>query len=294
MSFNITTLHDTTKIIESDKDQSITNIDKETVINLCAESGTLLFRGFSGDIDTFSEFVKNNSSKVTLDPARSFHAENAQKVDAGLNAVGLHCENGNAPKLPHFIWFYCKKAAKTGSQTTFCDGRRVWAALPNETKQLFEAKKIKYSRNVPENLWRAYIAYEMPNIKSADDVTVEHLKQFSDQIDGQIFKLNEDNSVHYSFIVGAAHKTLFSDDLAFANSILGPSYNYEKPTITFEDDTAISDEIIEQIKAITEQETQEIIWQDGDIVMIDNTRFMHGRREILDTDREIYAALSYL
>jgi alpha-ketoglutarate-dependent taurine dioxygenase len=294
MSINISTLHDTTKLVESSDGQSLTSLDKETVIDLCAKSGTLLFRGFSGDIDTFSQFVENNSSKVTLDPARSFHAENAQKVDAGLNAVGLHCENGNAPKLPHFIWFYCKKAAKIGSQTTFCDGKRVWAALPDEIKAEFESKKIKYSRNVPENLWRAYIAYEMPNIKSPEDVTVDHLKQFSDSLDGQIFKLNDDMSLHYSFIVGAVHKTLFSDDLSFSNSILGPSFNYEKPTITFEDDSFISEKTIDKIKEITEKETQEITWQDGDVVMIDNTRFMHGRREIKDTDREIYAALSYL
>ncbi len=294
MSIKISPMAGTSKLVESQDYAPLSTLTKQQVIDECAEAGVILFRGFNTNIDDFSAFVRNNSSKVTLDPARTFYAENAQKVDAGLDAVGLHCENGNAPKLPHFIWFYCEKAAKSGSQTTYCDGREVWLALSESARNAFSEKKIKYSRNVPEHLWRAYLAYELPNISRPEDVTHEHLKLFSNAVEGQSFVLNEDHSVHYSFVVGAAHKTLFSDELSFANSILGPSYNYEKPVICFEDDTPISDALLAEIADVTEAKTQEIQWQKGDVVMIDNTRFMHGRRAIQDPEREIYAALSYL
>lgn len=294
MSYKIDSIHGTAKLITSSDGGSINDLAKEDIINLNRESGVLLFRGFGADINDFSDFVKQNSGVVTLDPARSFHAENAQKVDAGMDSVGLHCENGNAPKLPHFIWFYCKKSAKIGSQTTFCDGRGVWGSLSDKTKTLFENNRIKYARTVPEQLWKSYLAYELPHINSPEEVKPEHLDLLAGQVEGQSFTLNDDMSVHYEFSVGATHETVFSDELSFANSILGPSFNYEKPVITFENGDAIPEDILDEIRQVTEQETQEINWQDNDIVMIDNTRFMHGRRAIQDPDREIYAALSYL
>jgi alpha-ketoglutarate-dependent taurine dioxygenase len=40
--------------------------------------------------------------------------------------------------------------------------------------------------------------------------------------------------------------------------------------------------------------TGEISWQPGDLVMIDNSRFLHGRRAFNDDRRRIFALLSYL
>lgn len=293
MSNDINALVGSAKIVQCKNSLSLSDFSIDEVMNLCESSGVVLFRGFETCIDQFSNFVQKNSSRVTLDPARSFHADNAQKVDAGTDPVGLHCENGNAPKLPHFIWFYCKKAASSGSQTTYCDGRGVWDRLSDNTKSIFSQQKIKYSRTVPEQLWKNYLAYELPNISSPEEVEISHLTELSGQVPGQSFILNDDMSVHYEFTVGAAHETIFSEDLVFANSILGPSFNYEKPQITLEDGTPIPEDILAEIQLITSQETQEIDWQDGDVVMIDNTRFMHGRRAIEDPVREIYAALSY-
>ncbi|OOZ53026.1 hypothetical protein BOW44_13040 [Solemya velum gill symbiont] len=67
-----------------------------------------------------------------------------------------------------------------------------------------------------------------------------------------------------------------------------------QPLITFDNDQAISDEILEEIRVVTEAVTKEVQWQDGDVVMIDNTRVMHGRREITDTNRELFIGLGYL
>jgi hypothetical protein len=68
---------------------------------------------------------------------------------------------------------------------------------------------------------------------------------------------------------------------AFANTILGPSYNYQKPKFSFADGSMISEELIAELAGLCEQHTQEIEWKNGDVAIIDNKRFMHGRREIL-------------
>ncbi|MEB0141474.1 hypothetical protein QN363_20915, partial [Undibacterium sp. CCC2.1] len=40
-----------------------------------------------------------------------------------------------------------------------------------------------------------------------------------------------DDSIHYTFTTSAIQSSRFSSRLAFANNILGPSYNYEIPVI---------------------------------------------------------------
>lgn len=69
--------------------------------------------------------------------------------------------------------------------------------------------------------------------------------------------------------------------LHLLNTILGPSYNYQKPKFTFADGSIIREDPIAELTELCEQHTQEIEWQDGDVAIIDNKRFMHGRREIL-------------
>ena len=88
-------------------------VDQDTITKAkqqLQKNGWVLLRGFYHDLEAFSALVSHFCSKLTFDPAREFTNDTAQKVDAGTDPVGLHCENGNAPKLPHFIWFYCKKA----------------------------------------------------------------------------------------------------------------------------------------------------------------------------------------
>ena len=82
-------------------------------------------------------------------------------------------------------------------------------------------------------------------------------------------------------------------EIAFANAILGPSFNYQKPTYTFADGEQVSDLIIKQVADLAEKYTHEISWQNGDVVLIDNKRVMHGRRLIrgeLD-NRQLFIAM---
>jgi hypothetical protein len=87
---------------------------------------------------------------------------------------------------------------------------------------------------------------------------------------------------------------LFGDRIAWANSIFGPSYNYETPRITFGDGREIPADLLDEMRGLTDELTRDIEWKNGDVVMIDNTRVMHGRRAITDPDRTIFNALSYL
>ncbi len=252
--------------------------------------GWALLRGYDVDMQAFSDLTSKFCKTITFDPARENTEKNTQKVDAGLGPIGLHIENGNTPVCPDIVAFYCTKAAFEGSQTTICDGRKVFDALDDVQKERW-LQKMTVKRRLPEELWKRYLANEHPAISEPEEVTEEHILQFKAAVPNQDFSLNEDGSLDYELQVAPVRASSLSNGKAFANAILGPSHNYEAPTYTLADGSTVSSDEIEALRDVAEKCTVEINWQDGDIAIIDNTRVMHGRRAIKDQDRQLFIGM---
>jgi len=258
------------------------------------QSGVIVLRECFNKIEDFGSFVKRHSSRLTLDPGRTFTGGVAQLVDAGTSAVGLHCENGNAPIWPDLTWFFCTQAPLLGSQTTLCDGVSTLEKLSEKTIKRFENKKIRYRRSVPGDKWRRIVCYYNTSIQDIEKARFEDLKKIVGDNSSTHMKYSPDeDSVDYSFTTSAIQISSFCQKPAFANSILGPSFNYEKPTIDFEDGEPFDNKLLVEINSVTDKNTYIVGWQDFDLVMIDNRRVMHGREKIIDDRRQIYNALSY-
>jgi alpha-ketoglutarate-dependent taurine dioxygenase len=282
-------------VVNAVDNQRLQDLEPRWVVSRLAEAGLVLFRGFNPDLESFSSFVRAHSSKVTLDPARSFHGGGvAQRVDAGTAAVGLHIENGNSPFSPDLTWFFCERAATVGSQTTVCDGYQVWDNASESARKQFSATDIVYSRRVDEGKWKGFVHYHLGGVKPLEEITIDDILALTNDRTSTAITANEDGSIIYSYRTAAAHPTLFGERLAWANSIFGPSYNYEKPRITFADGSEMPAELVSEMRVLTDALTENIDWFDGDVALIDNTRVMHGRRAIEDPHRTIYNAQSYL
>jgi alpha-ketoglutarate-dependent taurine dioxygenase len=243
------------------------------------EQGWILLRHEHYDVHRFSELMTALCQKLTYDPARENITQQSQKVDAGTQAVGLHIENGTTPLPPDIIAFFSEVSASQGSQTTVCDGHAVWNSLSEPLKQKFAAP-MTISRYLPKQIWQKYVATAF-NIAQADTVTWEDLNKFIQMISGQAISPAHEGGVEYHLQMNMIRHDNLKGVPAFANTILGPSYNYQKPKFTFADGSEISQELITELAELCEQHTQEIDWQDGDVAIIDNKRLMHGRREIL-------------
>jgi alpha-ketoglutarate-dependent taurine dioxygenase len=275
-------------------DADVGDLYRAGLDGLLARAGYLIIRGFNPTAGDFNSLVRHYSSRTTLDPARAFHGDTAQKVDSGYGPIGLHVENGGTPYAPDLLWFCCVKAASSGSQTTVCDGFRVWDALREQTRQLFATRPIRYTRgNIPAALWRRLAAFLAGDGARADEMTVADLYRLANDGAQVTITRAPDESISYEYTVHAAHPTQWSDRMAWANSILGPSHNYEAPDIRFADGSPIPGDVVAEYTEVTEAVTEEVQWRDGDIVLIDNTRVMHGRRAITDPDRTILNAQSY-
>lgn len=255
--------------------------------------GWALLRGFDMNMIAFSAITSQLCKTITFDPARENTDKNTQKVDAGLGPIGLHIENGNTPVCPDIVAFYSTKAAFEGSQTTICDGRRVFEAFSDAQKARW-SQRMTVTRTLPEVLWKRYLSNEHPAISEPEQVTHEHILQFKAAIPDQDFTLNDDGSLEYRIKLSPVRPSSLSSGQAFANAILGPSHNYEPPIYTLDDSTVVTPEDIEGLRDIAEACTVEINWQDGDVAIIDNTRVMHGRRAIKDQDRQLFIGMGRL
>ncbi|WP_432011986.1 TauD/TfdA family dioxygenase [Streptomyces cucumeris] len=262
------------------------------LVPLLAQTGHLLLRGFNPTLDDFNDLVRKCSARITLDPARMFHGDVAQKVDSGHDAIGLHIENGATPYPPDMLWFHCITAASQGSQTTVCDGQRVWRGLDAVAQNLFRGRKVIYSRRVKEKLWRDFTAFSLNDGREPEEVVPDDLRRLSGSTDTEVIE-HSDGSITYRHASYAARATRWSSEIAWANSIFGPSYNYEAPDIRFADGREIPQEVLDHVADTAERVTEEIAWQGGDVVLIDNSRVMHGRRAILDPERNIVNAQSF-
>ena len=272
---------------------TITPAILENINSDLAADGWTLLRGFKMDMPIFSELTSKLCKTITFDPARENTNKNTQKVDAGLGPIGLHIENGNTPVCPDIVTFYSAKAAFEGSQTTVCDGRRVFEAFSDVQKERW-LQRMTVKRTLPEALWKRYLANEHPAISEPEEVKHEHILQFKAAIPDQDFTLNADGSLEYRIKLSPVRMSSVSGGRAFANAILGPSHNYEPPIYTLDDHTTVSSDEIADLRDIAETCTIEINWQDGDVAVIDNTRVMHGRRAIKDQDRQLFIGMGRL
>ncbi|UTW08177.1 TauD/TfdA family dioxygenase [Pseudomonas benzenivorans] len=264
------------------------------LFELVGEYGAVLFRNCIHSPEAFSELVKQHSSRLSLDPARQMVGGAAQLVDAGTQAVGLHCENGNSPFWPDLTWFYCHEAPRKGSQTTICDGEVVLARLSEPCRSFFEENAIRYSRTVSGEKWRRLVCHYKSESVDPRDVQIDDLLKIIDADENTRIAYDPaEDSIHYAFTVSAIQISSFSNRPAFANSILGPSFNYERPVIDTAHGHPIPAKFISEIETISTRSTHPIGWRDHDLVMIDNKRVMHGREPITDGRRIIFNALSY-
>lgn len=265
------------------------------VLSALKNEGWVLLRGQNYKVDTFSQLMRQLCQTLTYDPARQNITSEAQKVDAGPHAIGLHIENGNTPMPPDVIAFFSELSASKGSQTTMCDGYAVYQALSPALKQLF-MQPMRISRYLPKLIWQTYVATALKR-EDIESISLEDLKRFIDQTTSQtlthFIEPQADGGVRYILQIPAIREDNLSSKQAFANTILGPSFNYEKPEFTLADGSSVDNALIDELTQICEAYTQEITWQNGDVLVLDNKRIMHGRRqiEVALTERKLYVAM---
>ena len=271
--------------------ETLDDVDRFTVEELYKKHGAILFRGFDLSVDIFKDLTQAFCTHAVVNPTlkrKIVDRENSiHTVDLGSVPFPLHTELSRVPWKPDVCWFACVVAPESGGETTICDGISVVENMPADVLEAFKSRRLRYTSNISENELKFWLNTDSPT---------HH--QFRNPPKDCPFAFGMSGGrIYASFTTPALHEPMFSKELAFGNFLLFARYlrNRRREYPVFEDDSAVPDELVESVKKISDNLLTEIRWQANDVLMLDNTRFMHGRNEVLDDDqRYILTYFGYL
>jgi alpha-ketoglutarate-dependent taurine dioxygenase len=259
------------------------------VVSLFEENGAILFRNFNIQPEELTEITNRYTQKYSGEALRRpshygqkvVHDVDTSGMEMGEGmiggaAVGFHSESSFTPTWPELIWLYCNVPPSKGGKTTLCDGIELWKNLTTDTKKFFLSNQVRYQLEIP-------IAEGKPG-KGKRPWYLESIGASDIYIDGDSGKL------HLTQLRYAVQKARNYKDLCFANHLF-VTLESEPQIIsrTMADGQEIPKKILEEIQQKADDLTYEHSWEKSDFLMVDNLRFLHGRRAYdKDDPRELY------
>ncbi|MEH2334028.1 TauD/TfdA family dioxygenase [Nostoc sp.] len=264
---------------------SILELDKQEIISLFKANGILLFRGFDVDTGIFKEFTNLLSIDFINYAGGAFSRrvingdETLLSVNDFKSEIKLHGEMYYQQNIPLMLWFFCANPPLEDGETTVCDGRHFFNEISSSTKELFRKNKLKFTVRISKEDWQK--KYQTNNLNTLEEMCQKNNTHLT---------VNDDQSILLEYIFSAIIPSRCGKYQVFINSLL-PTKQLSPKILKFEDDSEIPEEVVSELNEIAEKITTEISWQKGDILMIDNTRILHGRRAFADDQRDIYIRL---
>jgi hypothetical protein len=265
--------------------ESATDLGADAVLAQYRIHGAILFRGFDFDLPAFRAFTETfcSSSVFNESPDRLLldDEHNIQSVNAGTDPFPLHPELSREPWKPDVCFFCCLNPPREAGETTLCDGVAIVDALPSAVRDGFASRRLMYIQPA----WPELLAYWLGTATP----TAAQLARPPAHCPYRFFTVN--GRIVRAFSRPALHRPMFSDRLAFGNFLLFSRYYLGRPGFpAFDDGERVPDAWMEAVKAASDALTVAVPWCKGDLVMLDNTRFMHGRNAIVDADGRLIAS----
>jgi len=199
--------------------------------------------------------------------------------------IPQHNENAYSNRWPMRIGFFCTQPSDTGGCTPISDSRKLYTSLPKELVEKFEARKIMYVRN--------YSDIDLPwsEVFQTDDRSV--VEAFCNA-NGIKYEWFEDNALRTTQVNPAVamhpsinEKIWFNQahlfhitnlDPEIRNSLLEIMPEDRLPKNTYYGDgSPIEESYLDLIRTLYEETKISFPWQRGDLMLLDNMLYTHGR-----------------
>jgi alpha-ketoglutarate-dependent taurine dioxygenase len=256
-------------------------------------AGALLFRGFgvTGAAE-FQRFVQLGAPRLlNYDFASTPRSRVAGQIYTSTEYpahqhIPLHNEQSYASEWPLQIWFCCAQAASQGGNTPIADSREVLRRVPADVRRRFSERGVMYVRNYGNGL-------DLPWQKvfdTGDRAVVERYCASAGiecqwKTDGELRTRQVCQALATHPVTGEqvwfnqAHLFHVSNlEPAVREALLAVVAEDELPrTARYGDGTAIPASDLEAVRAAYRAAQVEFEWHTGDVLVLDNMLFAHGR-----------------
>lgn len=277
--------------------------NKEIIQKKMIEYGAVLLRGF--DINSVDEF--HNAYKVICgDPIEyTFRTSPREEVSEKIytstshpadQVIHMHTENSYSVEWNRFIGFYCLVPPSVRGETPIAHEGRVIEKISKKALDKFREKGVMYVRNTQPGIgldWRTIY-------QTSDKSEVE---RFLASKNMEFEWVSEDHLRTKWVLPAFRQHPVTKEDVWFNHMYFGHKTLYDPMVLDFigednlpfatyyGDGTVIEDEVISELNNAYEECKIEFPWQKGDLLLMDNMMFSHGRNPF-EGERTILVAMS--
>jgi len=280
--------------------------NSEEIASLLLVHGAILFRGFP--IDSVSAFEKVTSAistrqikytnRSTPRTAVGTTSYTATEYPAQQEIV-QHNECSYQRDWPLKLAFCCLVAPASGGETPIADMRKVTAMFPPSLVDLFTQREVRYVRN-----YRPYVDLPWQTVFQTEDRT--EVAEFCEQHGIQLEWIAPDVLRTTQISQGTAVHPVTGERVYFNQAHLFHWSNLEPRMAEyliktyglaglprnsyFGDGSDIDPDVLQTVRASFRDASFYFRWERGDLLLLDNMQFAHGRRPFVGA-RQIVAAL---
>lgn len=269
----------------------------------------ILFRGFK-PLDTKSHFSDiaqkmSNSNLLDYTEPSTPRTQLEEKIYSSTEFpqeqyIAQHNEHSYSNHWPLKIFFYCETPSQQGGQTPICDSRSVYKLINPATIKKFENSGVLYVRNFSEEMdisWKDFFqtddkekVYEyckQKNIqvewKDNEQVRMQQLSQATlvhPELGDKVW-FNQAHLFHYTNLNVEVYKLLletYGEENLPRNAYYG-------------DGSLIDNNTLKEIREAYKKTMVIFDWQKGDLIMLDNILYAHGRYPFTG-ERKILVAMA--
>ncbi|MFI6268543.1 TauD/TfdA family dioxygenase [Micromonospora zamorensis] len=274
--------------------------EPDAVSAAAAEHGAVLLRGgWQHDA-----FVALGDSLMTALPYQGgFHDERdviggdptTTTVTRGTQGMPLHREASYAPGSPDLLMFRCERPAADGGATTLCDGKALLAALPTHIRTAFEQLELRWESTLPTAVWQRMCG-------TTDPVTAQRmLRQWEPHLRSweSIHIDVGEEAMTVGFGTRCTPPTRFGGEPAFCNSLFisrpgDDEYHDQRLRVRTPAGPPVPADLVAVAAQVAARLTVAVPWQAGDVLIVDNSRYLHGRQAFTDTARAVSVRMGFL
>lgn len=242
----------------------------------------------------------HHSTSTTVERDAVNAAGTTATVNKGMDYIPLHREGSYAPGCPDLLMLYCVRpadASDPGGQTNLCDGVGLLNALPAKVQKFVSDAILKWSWSAPPERWRASLGVDSPDAALARLQRMTARLPSWEKLDAEF----DGDTLKGVFQTLCVIPTRWGGKRSFCNSLL--IYHYRQATEfypkhqyvpTLSDGSPFPHDMLAEISGYADERTYSTHWQANDILIFDNSRFMHGRTGFKDSNRQILVRMGHV